>query len=89
MVNHADQTNFMADVAKSVVGEQNVETNMEQTMGGEDFAFMLEARPGAYILCGNGEGAMVHHPEYNFNDEAIPTGCSLWANIIEQGMPAA
>ena len=89
MVNHHNQTNFMADVAKSVVGEQNVETNMEQTMGGEDFAFMLEARPGAYILCGNGEGAMVHHPEYNFNDEAIPTGCSLWANIIEQGMPTA
>ena len=89
MVNHHDQTNFMADVAKSVVGDHNVETNMEQTMGGEDFAFMLEARPGAYILCGNGEGAMVHHPEYNFNDEAIPTGCSLWANIIEQGMPTA
>ena len=62
MVNHHDQTNFMADVAKSVVGEHNVETNMEQTMGGEDFAFMLEARPGAYILCGNGESAMVHHP---------------------------
>lgn len=89
MVNHHDQTNFMADVAKSVVGEHNVETNMEQTMGGEDFAFMLEARPGAYILCGNGESAMVHHPEYNFNDEAIPTGCSFWANIIEQGMPSA
>nr|WP_325248462.1 M20 aminoacylase family protein [Amylibacter sp.] len=88
MVNHEDQTAFMGDVAKSVVGDHNVNTNMEPTMGGEDFAFMLEARPGAYILCGNGDGAMVHHPEYNFNDEAIPTGCSLWANIIEQGMPA-
>ncbi|WGI21287.1 M20 aminoacylase family protein [Amylibacter sp. IMCC11727] len=89
MVNHDAQTEFMADVAKSVVGDHNVEVGMEQTMGGEDFAFMLESRPGAYILCGNGDGAMVHHPEYNFNDEAIPTGCTLWANIIEQGMPAA
>ena len=89
MVNHDDQTEFMANVARTVVGDHNVNDDMEQTMGGEDFAFMLEARPGAYILCGNGEGAMVHHPEYNFNDEAIPAGCSLWANIIEQGMPAA
>ena len=48
---------------------------------------MLEERPGAYIVVGNGEGAMVHHPEYNFNDDAIPAGCSWWAGIAEQRMP--
>jgi hippurate hydrolase len=58
-------------------------------MGGEDFAFMLNARPGAYILVGNGDTAMVHHPLYNFNDEAIPAGCSWWAEIVERRMPAA
>ncbi|GGA06853.1 M20 aminoacylase family protein [Neptunicoccus cionae] len=89
MVNHEAQTEFMADVAKDVAGAHNVNTDMEPTMGGEDFAFMLESRPGAYILVGNGEGAMVHHPEYNFNDEVIPAGCSLWAGIIEKSMPAA
>ena len=57
-------------------------------MGGEDFAFMLEERPGAYILVGNGDTAHVHHPEYNFNDEAIPAGCSWWAGIVEARMPA-
>ena len=52
-------------------------------MGGEDFAYMLEERPGAYILVGNGDTAAVHHPEYNFNDAAIPAGCSWWAEIVE------
>jgi hypothetical protein len=57
-------------------------------MGGEDFAFMLEERPGAYILVGNGDTAPVHHPKYNFNDEAIPAGCSWWAEIVERRLPA-
>jgi hippurate hydrolase len=56
-------------------------------MGGEDFAFMLEERPGAYILVGNGESAPVHHPAYNFNDDIIPIGCSWYAGLIEHGMP--
>ena len=84
MVNHDEQTAFAADVAKSVSGQCE---NAPLVMGGEDFAFMLEERPGAYILVGNGDGAMVHHPEYNFNDEAIPAGCSWWAGIVEQRMP--
>ncbi|MEM9524094.1 MAG: amidohydrolase, partial [Pseudomonadota bacterium] len=50
-------------------------------------AFMLEERPGAYILVGNGDTARVHHPEYDFNDEAIPAGCSWWAEIVEQRLP--
>ncbi len=86
MVNHEDQTAFAADVAKSVSGDCE---DAPLVMGGEDFAFMLEERPGAYILVGNGDTASVHHPEYNFNDDAIPAGCSWWAEIVEQRMPAA
>ena len=86
MVNSDEQTDFAAQVAKSVSGDCEV---APLVMGGEDFAYMLEERPGAYILVGNGDTAMVHHPEYNFNDEAIPVGCSWWAEIVEQRMPAA
>ena len=84
MVNHEAQTEFAASVAASVSGACE---EAPLVMGGEDFAFMLEERPGAYILVGNGDTAMVHHPEYNFNDEAIPAGCSWWAGIVEQRMP--
>ena len=84
MSNHADQTEFAADVARRVSGQCD---DAPLIMGGEDFAFMLEERPGAYILVGNGDTAMVHHPEYNFNDEIIPAGCSWWAEIVEQRMP--
>jgi hippurate hydrolase len=86
MVNHDAQTEFAASVARDVSGDC---AEAPLVMGGEDFAFMLEARPGAYILVGNGDSAMVHHPQYNFNDDAIPAGCSWWAGLIEQGMPAA
>ena len=84
MANHADQTAFAADMARRVSGAC---ADAPLVMGGEDFAFMLEERPGAYILMGNGDSAPVHHPEYNFNDEAIPMGCSWWAEIAEQRMP--
>lgn len=84
MVNSEAQTEFAADVARSVSGACE---EAPLVMGGEDFAFMLEERPGAYILVGNGDTAAVHHPEYNFNDEAIPAGCSWWAEIVEQRMP--
>jgi amidohydrolase len=86
MVNHEEQTAFAAEVATSVSGACS---EAPLVMGGEDFAYMLEERPGAYILVGNGDTAMVHHPEYNFNDEAIPAGCSWWAEIVERRMPAA
>ncbi|WP_375228112.1 M20 aminoacylase family protein [Roseobacter sp. S98] len=85
-VNHPEQTEFAADVARSVSGDC---ADAELVMGGEDFAFMLEERPGAYILMGNGPSARLHHPEYNFNDDAIPAGCSWWAEIVERRMPAA
>ncbi|MBU2962411.1 amidohydrolase [Citreicella sp. C3M06] len=86
MVNHDEQTAFAAEVAREVSGDC---ADAPLIMGGEDFAFMLEERPGAYILVGNGDTAMVHSPEYNFNDEAIPAGCSWWAGLAERRMPAA
>ena len=86
MVNHDEQTDFAAEVARAVAGDC---AEAPLVMGGEDFAFMLEERPGAYILMGNGDTAMVHNPEYNFNDAAIPAGCSWWAEIVERRMPAA
>ncbi|MGO4915582.1 M20 aminoacylase family protein [Pseudogemmobacter sp. W21_MBD1_M6] len=86
MVNHEEQTEFAADVARKVSGGC---ADAPLVMGGEDFAYMLEERPGAYILVGNGDTAMVHHPKYNFDDNAIPAGCSWWAEIVEQRMPAA
>ncbi|MCV2873541.1 M20 family metallopeptidase [Defluviimonas sp. WL0050] len=85
MVNSEAETEFAASVAKKVSGACGTAPLI---MGGEDFAYMLEERPGAYILVGNGNTAMVHHPEYNFNDDAIPAGCSWWAGIVEERMPA-
>ncbi|MBS0123927.1 M20 aminoacylase family protein [Thetidibacter halocola] len=86
MVNHAEQTDFAREIATAISGGCD---EAPIVMGGEDFAYMLEERPGAYILVGNGDTAMVHHPEYNFNDEAIPAGCSWWAEIVEKRMPLA
>ena len=54
-------------------------------MGAEDFSFMLNARPGAFIFVGNGDTAKLHHPKYDFNDELIPVGCSYWARLVETG----
>jgi hippurate hydrolase len=85
MINSEEQTEFAAEVARAVSGDC-VEAPL--IMGGEDFAFMLKSRPGAYILVGNGDSAGVHHPKYNFNDEAIPAGCSWWAEIVERRMAA-
>ena len=86
--NHPRETDFAAKVAGDVVGKTNVDTNVTPVMGGEDFSFMLEARPGAFIFIGNGDTANVHHPAYNFNDDAIPVGVSYWARLVETAMPA-
>jgi hippurate hydrolase len=86
MVNSDEQTEFAAEVARKVSGWCDP---APLVMGGEDFAFMLEERPGAYILVGNGDTAAVHHPAYNFNDEAIPAGCSWWAGIVEERLKVA
>jgi len=87
-VNDAARTEFVASVAKDVAGESAVDTTIRPEMGAEDFSFMLEKRPGAYVFLGNGDTAGVHHPAYDFNDETAPYGASLWAKIIEMGMPA-
>ncbi|EPX86364.1 Metal-dependent amidase/aminoacylase/carboxypeptidase [Rubellimicrobium thermophilum DSM 16684] len=84
MVNHPEQTDFAREVARAVSGGCE---EAPLVMGGEDFAYMLEERPGAYILLGNGDSAPVHHPEYDFNDEAIPAGCSWLAGMAEARMP--
>ena len=84
-VNAPENTDYARDAARAVAGEV---AEAPVTMGGEDFSFMLNVRPGAYILVGNGDSAAVHHPDYDFNDEAIPAGCSYWAEVVEQRMPA-
>jgi amidohydrolase len=86
-VNHATQTAFAARVAKEVAGDTNVH-DVPPMMGAEDFAYMLEARPGAFIFCGNGNTAGLHHPAYNFNDEAIVYGTSYWIKLVENTLAA-
>ena len=86
MINADAETEFAIDAARKVSGDCQ---EAPLVMGGEDFAFMLEERPGAYILVGNGDTAPVHHPEYNFNDETIPAGCSWYAEMVETRLPAA
>ena len=82
-MNHATETTLAADAAVSVVGEDQVERNCDPLLGGEDFAYMLEERPGAYIFIGNGDSTGLHHPEYNFHDAAIPYGVAYWPQLVE------
>ncbi|RMC35254.1 M20 aminoacylase family protein [Paracoccus alkanivorans] len=86
-MNNEEATVWAADVAREIAGD--VDLTMQPMMGGEDFSFMLNERPGAYIFVGNGDTAMVHHPAYNFNDDAIPAGSSWYAGMVETRMPAA
>jgi amidohydrolase len=86
-VNHGSQTDVATRVAKEVAGDANVH-EMPPLMGAEDFAYMLEARPGAFIFCGNGDSAGLHHPAYNFNDEAIVYGTSYWIKLVENSLAA-
>jgi amidohydrolase len=87
-VNHPEQTAKAIEVARDVAGEPNVDPNHAPVMGGEDFSYMLEARPGAFIFVGNGDTAGLHHPAYDFNDAAIAHGSSYWARLVERLMPA-
>jgi len=86
--NHATQTDFAAAVAAEIVGEAHVDTATQPVMGGEDFSYMLEARPGAFIFLGNGASAGLHNPAYDFNDEIIPQGVSYWVQLVERALPA-
>jgi amidohydrolase len=88
LVNDADHARAFADAAASLVGEAKVERNKPPANASEDFSFMLEKVPGAYINLGNGEdSAPVHNPAYNFNDAAIPYGVALFASIVERKLP--
>ncbi len=88
LVNRDDQTDFATSVAREIAGADKVETDMAPVMGAEDFAFMLAERPGAFIFVGNGDSAGLHHPAYNFNDEAIPVGTSYWVRLVETALSA-
>ncbi|MCX7559395.1 M20 family metallopeptidase [Sulfitobacter sp. F26204] len=86
-VNHDAETDFAADIAEKIT--PGVWRDTPPIMAGEDFSYMLNERPGAYMMIGNGEeGATVHHPKYDFNDEAIPAGCSWYAEVVETRLKA-
>lgn len=87
-VNHPDQTSFAAEVAAELAGAGKVDTDTPPVMGAEDFSFMLEARPGAFIFVGNGDSAGLHSPYFDFNDEIIPLGASYWVQLVERRLAA-
>jgi amidohydrolase len=84
--NHETETAFAAGIAGQIVGAERVDTDFAPVMGAEDFSYMLEARPGAFIFVGNGDSAGLHHPAYNFNDDVIPVGTSYWVRLVETAM---
>jgi hippurate hydrolase len=86
VVNHERQTAFAADVAREIAGKDKVDVDVPPVMGAEDFAFMLNERPGAFIFVGNGDTAGLHHPAYDFNDETIPVGTSYWVRLAETAL---
>ncbi|MEM8570183.1 MAG: M20 aminoacylase family protein [Pseudomonadota bacterium] len=86
-VNHPEQSDFAAQVSREVTGPGLVDADASPLMGAEDFSYMLRERPGAFVFLGIGEGPSLHHPRYNFNDEAIPLGCSFWVRLVERAMP--
>ncbi len=94
LINHPEQTRFAIDVMRSVVGEQAVNVQVEPTMGAEDFAFMLQEKPGCYVFIGNGDGdhrsaghglgpCNLHNPSYDFNDRLLPIGATYWVRLAE------
>jgi hippurate hydrolase len=98
LVNHEKETAFAVEVMKAVVGEHNVDANIEPTMGAEDFAFFLQEKPGCYIFIGNGDGdhrtgghgmgpCVLHNGSYDFNDTLLPVGASFWVKLVEAALP--
>jgi amidohydrolase len=86
-INHPDETEFAAEVAREVSGEAAVDAQSNREMGSEDFSYMLQSRPGAYLFLGTGPGAGLHHPAFDFNDEAAPVGASFFARLVERAQP--
>ena len=87
-VNHAPQVEKAATVAREIAGAAGVVVDRPAEMGAEDFSYMLEQRPGAYLFVGQGDGAGLHHPKYDFNDEVAPVGASFFARLVETLQPA-
>jgi hippurate hydrolase len=87
-INAVAQTDFAAGVARAVVGADQVDDDFAKVAGAEDFSYMLEERPGAYLFLGAGPGAGLHHPKFNFNDDIAPVGASFFAQLVEQMQPA-
>ncbi|MFL9825937.1 M20 aminoacylase family protein [Rhodoplanes sp. SY1] len=87
LVNHAREAEFAAGIAADVTGADNVDTTIPPFMGAEDFAYMLQKRPGAFVFVGNGDSAGLHNPAYNFNDDVIPYGTSYWVRLVETALP--
>jgi amidohydrolase len=99
LINHPEQTAFAIEAMRAVVGADNVDTNVEPTMGAEDFAFMLQEKPGCYVFIGNGDGdhrsqghglgpCQLHNGSYDFNDHLLPIGASFWARLVEMSLTA-
>jgi amidohydrolase len=86
-VNAPEQAAFAAEVAREVAGAERVDDDAPPSMGGEDFSFMLERRPGAYIFIGNGESSELHTDTYDFNDAVIPVGATYWVRLAERALP--
>jgi hippurate hydrolase len=86
-VNHAREAAFAAEVAREIAGAAAVDDEAGREMGAEDFAYMLMKRPGAYLFLGQGPGASLHHPAYDFNDEVAPVGASFFARLVERAQP--
>ncbi|WP_171129885.1 MULTISPECIES: M20 aminoacylase family protein [unclassified Ruegeria] len=86
-INDAEKADFAAEVAREISGKDRVTGNTGREMGAEDFSYMLQERPGAYLFLGQGDGAGLHHPKYNFNDEVAPVGASFFARIVERAQP--
>ena len=86
-INHEKETKFAVEVAKEICGPEKVLTSVGKEMGAEDFSYMLQKRPGAYLFLGIGKRAGLHNPNYDFNDEASPIGASFFARLIEKALP--
>ncbi|WP_300583748.1 M20 aminoacylase family protein [Marivita sp.] len=86
-VNHPEQTAYAVEAARAV--SDHVDDDTDPILPAEDFSYMLEARPGAYMFLGNGDTPMCHHPAYVFSDDAIPLGCSWFAELVERRMPVS
>lgn len=86
-INEPERTEFAAEVAREIAGDAGVDGNAPPEMGAEDFAYLLEKRPGSYLFVGNGDTAGLHHPEYDFDDEAAAAGASFFAKLIERALP--